>query len=50
MDDAGEEINAVKECFSESFVFLCYFHVLRFWYKKLDHKHGSNIDLHKEIV
>jgi hypothetical protein len=28
VDDAGEEIKAVKECFPESSVFLCHFHVL----------------------
>ena len=50
VDDAGEEIKAVKECFPDSSVFLCHFHVLRSWRRKLGHKHGSNIEPHKEII
>ena len=50
VDDAGEEINAVEGCFPDSSVFLCHFHVLRSWRKKLCHKHGANIDSHKVIV
>ena len=50
VDDAGEEIKAVEECFPDSSVLLCHFHVLRSWRKKLCHKRGTTIDPHKEIV
>ena len=50
VDDAGEEIKAVKECFPNSSVFLCHFHVLRSWCRKLGHKRGTDIDPCKEII
>jgi|GEM_PF-5268288 len=50
VDDTGEEIKAVKECFPNSSVFLCHFHVLRSWRKKLGHKRGTDINPCKEII
>jgi hypothetical protein len=50
VDDVGEEIKAVKECFSDSSFFLCHFHALRSWRRKFGHKHGSSIDPHEEII
>ena len=50
VDDAREEIKAAGKCFSDSSVFLCHFHVLRSWRRKLCHKNGENVDPHKEIV
>ena len=50
VDDAGEEIKAAGECFPDSSLFLCHFHVLRSWRRKLCHKNGENVDPHKEIV
>ena len=50
VDDAGEEIKAVEESFPDSSVFLCHFHVLRSWRRKLHHKHEGNIDEYKETI
>ncbi|KAF0428721.1 hypothetical protein F8M41_005831 [Gigaspora margarita] len=49
-DDAGEEIKAVEMSFPDSSVFLCHFHVLRSWRRRLGHKHGVKINPNKEIV
>lgn len=47
IDDAGEEIKAVKESFPDSSVFLCHFHVLRSWRRKLNYKKDVS---HKLII
>src|ERR1043165_5725026 len=49
IDDAGEEIKAVEDCFSDSSIMLCH-HVLRSWCKKLGYKHGKTVYSHKKIV
>ncbi|CAG8578788.1 6134_t:CDS:1 [Scutellospora calospora] len=50
VDDAGEEIRSSQDSFPDSSVFLCHFHVLRSWRRKLGHKRGTNNDLSKEKV
>ena len=41
-DDTGEEIKAVEESFPDSSVFLCHFHILRSWRRKLNYKHDAS--------
>jgi hypothetical protein len=50
VDDAGEEIKAIEECFPNSTVLLCHFHVLRSWRRKLNNHNGMNANPHKTIV
>ncbi|CAG8649725.1 8936_t:CDS:2, partial [Scutellospora calospora] len=50
VDDAGEEIKAIEEKFSDSTVLLCHFHVLRSWRRKLNYHSGTKVDNHKAIV
>ncbi|CAG8523286.1 4729_t:CDS:2 [Scutellospora calospora] len=50
IDNAGEEIKAVEECFPNSTVLLCHFNVLHSWHRNLNHNHNANKDPYKIAI